>query len=588
MKKIILLFIAIVISSVAFSQTAYEKKCAQIFKKYWNLFCPGYPMSNFEMNMIGVYENAKGYLQIGALDYAMKTGKDPEALMKQMEKEYAAARTLMTPSEKANFRVEEERKTNFGKVKWDAVLKFVEWCKKGEFEKTVEHEARLRDSARTVFDEIMYKEIHAFVKSNYWYFNFGNYNADEESLSVIFEDKKNDNRLALSIKCSSDVAKKIRDEQDDDSHLQYDENSLLTDGKDFCPSKFTIISQYGDWTFDNRNIGIQLNEVTVQYDKLRLQDFSSGYAILDKHMKGHIFNYNDAYKKHIERVKAKVDEANVKIAAEISKYDSILAKDKFNVNGYTMDVAYDILFKMYDRHTSSYVSGSHQEPYDTKLIEIDDISDPNDIERELETKMRYPSEAFNKIHQQILQEYDDTYSKNKHLYKSPEEFNSYYFLGATKFATENGNRLAKFKAAEEEKRLKREAEERARQEQLKAEQEWREAKSELERNKKYIAEVNFQKDISNASLSNVLAVATGEQTTDYSDINKFRHKIINWVNDKKSKTYYPDIVDYLICYNPGLNKEYLKNGKGYFSTKVEFYEAFISGNYKDILKSKKR
>lgn len=39
--------------------------------------------------------------------------------------------------------------------------------------------------------------------------------------------------------------------------------------------------------------------------------------------------------------------------------------------------------------------------------------------------------------------------------------------------------------------------------------------------------------------------------------------------------------------NKKLNTESSKNSK-YFESKVEFYEAFISGNYKDILKTKKK
>lgn len=530
MKKIILLFIAIVISSVAFSQTAYEKKCAQIFKKYWNLFYPGHSVSNFEMNSIGVYEKAKGLLQIGALNYAMQTGKNVDAIFNQMEKEYAAARTLMTPSEKANFMVEEERKSNFGKVKWEAVLKFVKWSAKGEFEKTVEHETRLMDSARIVFDEIMYREIYAFVDDNYWHFNYGSYNADAESLDVKFEDKIKENRLTHSIeKCNTDIAKKLREGQDDDSQLQYDENSLLTDGKDFCPTKFTITSRYGEWTFDNRDFGIDLNVVKVQYDKLHLKDFSSGYAVLDKYMKGHIFDYNMFAAKNRERdsIARREQEIRDSIARREQEIrDSIARREQ------------EIAIEQYNDKLSQALIRANDELKANKYnIKGYQIKDPDgefviaeNSEKLYNQKMDYLKIRKERIDSFINSEYQLAKEENGYLYSSDNEFDSFYCQGEAAFKTETEARL-----------------------------EFHKVKKELEKNRQSIASANYQKDIN----------------------------MIAWVNNLKDKPYYDYVINFIINNNAGLNKEYTKNGS-YFSSEEDFYEAFTSGNYKDILKSNKR
>jgi hypothetical protein len=51
------------------------------------------------------------------------------------------------------------------------------------------------------------------------------------------------------------------------------------------------------------------------------------------------------------------------------------------------------------------------------------------------------------------------------------------------------------------------------------------------------------------------------------------------VEEEKLQPYYPQIIDYIVEKNSKLNKEWSKNGP-LFKNKVEFYHAYISGNYK--------
>jgi len=59
------------------------------------------------------------------------------------------------------------------------------------------------------------------------------------------------------------------------------------------------------------------------------------------------------------------------------------------------------------------------------------------------------------------------------------------------------------------------------------------------------------------------------------------------INECKNKSYYPQVMDLVIETNKGLNKEWSKNGQ-YFQSKTEFYEVFLSDNYKQIVKEKKK
>jgi hypothetical protein len=115
-----------------------------------------------------------------------------------------------------------------------------------------------------------------------------------------------------------------------------------------------------------------------------------------------------------------------------------------------------------------------------------------------------------------------------------------------------------------------------------AQTDYRNVMRQLEQNKASIAQVNFQKEMNNNSFMNVIS----EQPVDYTEINKYRSQLLEWVGTLKTKPYYDEVLDFLINNNSGLYKEYAKNG-GKFSSKAEFYDAFVSGDYKNILKSKK-
>jgi len=58
-------------------------------------------------------------------------------------------------------------------------------------------------------------------------------------------------------------------------------------------------------------------------------------------------------------------------------------------------------------------------------------------------------------------------------------------------------------------------------------------------------------------------------------------------NNNIEKPYYSKVIDNLIEINKGLQKEWSKRGN-LFSNKIEFFEALTSGDYKNILKEKKK
>ena len=100
------------------------------------------------------------------------------------------------------------------------------------------------------------------------------------------------------------------------------------------------------------------------------------------------------------------------------------------------------------------------------------------------------------------------------------------------------------------------------------------------------------KDINNNEVSGrevgkaILGEVTGLNIPENSEKEKLTKSYVQKIASYKDKPYYSKIMDFIIETNKGLNKEWTKNGVIFYN-KVEFYEAYISGNYKQILKAKK-
>ena len=71
----------------------------------------------------------------------------------------------------------------------------------------------------------------------------------------------------------------------------------------------------------------------------------------------------------------------------------------------------------------------------------------------------------------------------------------------------------------------------------------------------------------------------------YQDSEK---EIFSTIRDCQGKPYYPQVIDFVIKTNKLVNYEWSRNGK-FFESKTEFYHAaYLSGDYKNILKTNKK
>ena len=74
--------------------------------------------------------------------------------------------------------------------------------------------------------------------------------------------------------------------------------------------------------------------------------------------------------------------------------------------------------------------------------------------------------------------------------------------------------------------------------------------------------------------------------TDFDKANKDKKGIIQKVASFKNTEDYESVILFVIENNKDLSKNWEKNGQ-YFSSQIEFYEAYTLGNYKEIIKARK-
>jgi len=101
-------------------------------------------------------------------------------------------------------------------------------------------------------------------------------------------------------------------------------------------------------------------------------------------------------------------------------------------------------------------------------------------------------------------------------------------------------------------------------------------------NAKFIESMDFQKVAKeNTDSAKFLGV------TYYSEIKAAKRKILSAISESQNKPYCSQLLDFVIETNNGLNKEWSKNGQ-FFENKAEFYNAYLSDDYKKILKTNKK
>ncbi|MBP5368559.1 MAG: hypothetical protein J6Z01_08935 [Bacteroidales bacterium] len=347
MKKITLLSLTMLMCIASFAQSPYQTKCFEIYKKYMRIISAG-TISPAELENVfntyvlaGLYpydyESARTETAFAAaeLNYMLKYPTKIEDLRNKMKAEFEAAKSLMREDDKMMYKVNTEMRVPYGKVKWEGARQFLNWTNKGEFETTAQWDNRLKNQSRRVFDSIMIWAIQKELDKNYWYLDFGNYNADKEELKIYFKDKSGKNGISHDFKLSPQDAQNIKYNitlNSDDLQLYEGGAGFESRGKQklqmwyyywdicyiddedasFCPSAF-VIKYNGEKTlFDNKERWNAVKDVTYNFDDLGIELTP---------LKGYVFSYKQAYDDLITKGKEAQQKKEQAIKDSIAKVE---------------------------------------------------------------------------------------------------------------------------------------------------------------------------------------------------------------------------------------------------------------------------
>jgi len=535
--------------------TAYQKKQLELSKKYFQIFY-GYNMTMADeafYNQLAEGEDAQEFLlAMGILSYAMS---NPEAEVKkvltQMKKEYEQAEKLKTVIDYQRETEAKYAKTDAGKIKAQIKKEFENWNKKGEFESQSDYQSRLQTGSKNEFYKICLKHIKDKINSLNKEVEFtkelNSYNTEREKFPVLFS--FNSIKWQNDIFVSIENAPKLKNNW---SSIKYkiDDFDWCFVNDSLCPSSITLI--------DGNNSYTNILPLKTQKDiKYSFDDFKIDNSFL----KGYVFNFST-----VKKDKQHLAELNAQLDLQFKSYNNKLSENPYNIfnksiKQYTKIEKIENMNGIYEQQATAmksefnYLNSNFEknlksqnfEKYIVVYYSINTAKKQEADKTYLEYSCHYYSRIDfdkdfidNKLSEGNCRELK--YAESSDLFTSKEEFNKFYNLGEEVIQEELKNRRLK---KEEEAILLI-----------------------IKSNSTIVEKLNFKDAKVNPEDSNV-------------------KEYFLMTNSNIEKPYYSKVIDSLIEINKGIQKEWSKRGS-LFSNKTEFFEAFTSGDYKSILKEKKK
>ena len=589
-------------------KTAYQQKIVEITQKYFKVLY-GYNKEltvydRMQLEMMTNGEDASRFiLGIGMLGYATKHSEaETKRLIEQIKAELKQADKLKTAvdfkrekdakdkkeREEKEKKLKEEQeayeKTDVGSLKKNIKENFEKWNQKNEFEKEADYAVRLQNQSQRAFDSICINQIKRKIdNSYYWKKELSIYNSENESFSVTF--KINEVEWQNNINVPIAQAQSFKANW---SELQFE------------------IDDY-DWCFVEKSLSPTVVKLNNNTDKLEYKFLLSlknqtginipfdNFGIDNSFLKGYVFEYSKAKNnsEQIEKEKIRID--SLTLANFNHKLDSIftncnqqLLQNPFNTNKKVMSNFPHITTDLRKDYDDENISETRQRKFNEYKDEISREFNNlyNSFERELESsnpkqfctiyfaqnpdkkteadrkylecRCNYPKREDFDLRFIKRNLYDcncraNDYDKYGDLFSNKIEFDSFYDQGEAILQEEVNIRQFKKHAS-------------------------------------LIETLDFKDGVNSTSNGQIgkaiLSGLTGINLPSNEQKQELTKYYIQKIDSYKDKQYYAKIIDFFVEINKGLTKEWSKNGT-YFTDKTEFYNAYISGNYKQILKEKK-
>ena len=523
--------------------TAYEKKKEELLVQVWSKFgqrAAARVSSLSDKTDKEIYKIAED-AELGALLLGYYT---PEMqATKWYSQELKKAQKLKT---NGDFQREIE-KTDKGSIKREIKDTFEKWNQRGEFEKQVDYEERLQIKSQTILVQICIEQIKnkivGYNNDKDLKMELLPYNADDEFFTVKFSI----NGIEWQSKITVPIAGAV--------HFKNNWSSLKSE-----------INKY-DWCFVNNSLcpifitlsdGISKFQFTLPLQNQSEIIFSFDDSGIDnQYLKGFIFKYSNAKAIDLKIAQEKYVKDSL-IAHERQIRDLKIAQEKL-IKDSLDNIKLETAFQNFNNQLLA-------NPYNIDKIVISNYEKISMGGNNYTTSHYSLNRNYEKIKKEVETTFNSAYSDAKPFFPAKEEFEYYYRQGMNTALEELENRKEK---KEEEQKLN-----------------YFISKTVL------IESTSFQKENKESVGSAVgrrligAALSTDIEPLDYTNENEARKTILSEINECRNKSYYLKVLDLVFSANKDLNKEWTKNGE-YFSNKAELYEAYISGDYKQILKNKK-
>jgi len=601
MKKLrtICLFIFIALFCINFNQvyaqqkTAYEKKVLEIKKKYikkmWVLSGKWTQLDEIELR------NAdEDFVDVLFLGKSMLFWVYPSEL-KNLEREIKQAENLKTAVDfkrerEAKAKEEQEKyeqyykQTDAGIIKNNIQNAFEKWNKKGEFEKEADYTERLQYQSQAAFDKICIIQIKNKINNqdynnDYYYddndddddeyydFNSNNYGNLQRRLSIYDSEREffmvtfkiNDVEWQNRINVPIANAEKFKN----DFHnfkTEINDYDWCFVGNTLCPTLVTLKDKSTKYQFplSHRN----QSEITYSFDNLKINN---------PYLKGYVFNYSS--------IKEKIRLDSLEFVQYNQKLDSIFQ----NYNKILLQNPYNVAKKIITNYEKIPKEGNREENFNRckNILKTNFENLNNNFEQELKSKN--PSEYYKIWYVQnpeIKIEADKKYLECRCLYTNKEKFyidfaNNEYILTKCDCRNKLYDKIL-----------------------------GNQSDYKFINNKTYYVKDFFSKndfdnyynqgdDIINREINKRIAEKIIKDFDTFNDLetcnlNKEKQSAIkDYINNNRFEPVYSKLIGVFIEKNRYLNKEWVKNGQ-YFENKKKFYEAYISDNYKKILKENRK
>lgn len=557
MKRFFILLVLCVSTLFTFADTAYEKKIEEILMKYYTIFKYGYQRPPSSEDYMTV---AFGGMELVMLEYALEYPNQYATLLKQMEIEMERAEGLMTDED----RLKEWKKSDYGKMTTWIQDQYSSKFTKDEFETSKQFYTRIEPVAKSLFNELcvtLYEQITQSLKIQ---ISPVGYDAEIQTSTVkICETfKYNDNELkkefSIKLQIPSHQARNFKEYEVSGSQIKNIKFGII-DNKEVY-----VISAQVPFLLGSNRDGDQM--INIKYpDSKKATSFVFNSKQIDKNTPWEIFwnaekieeskklisQYNKVLNDSVSAYKIKLGKHpyfHISLGIKINTNHFLLPKTMigastqdiktaYNKNLSKLSKEYHKLYNSIENICKTKFSKHYADVY--CQLHPDFAVKVDSIQHSYRCKYTTTEVAMTLLANEVFDEptcQETQYSENTKLFKSKKEFLQLYDeLSSEDFTKELDNRTKKIN---------------------------------------YLDEKFNTEDFKNLIFLDAKILGNPKLIA-----------FIDKYEELKEMCNYP--VSEFINHNTKMLKEYQKS-TNYWSSMDEFFEAYISGNYKQILKNKKK